>query len=388
MYHNGDYLFALIRSASLLAGVILFSGTLNSCDWDDDTLIANPALISKTRAMQKEPVTFSISNISEGTDIILDFGDGSERYTGKAGDVVSHAYTNTETDGYWQDYTVKAWAGDLQFEKRIRIYHLLSLTEAMKQWENGSETVWIMAHRAHTTDRSVPENSVSAVAAAIKAGADVIECDTHITADGEVVICHDQTIDATTDGTGDITQMTLDQIREYNMTDRNGNVTSEKIPTLEEFLKAGRGKIYFNLDYSPRSASTEQVMTIVQSLDMMESVLFYCNSKQKAEECLNLYSGTNVYCWYNQYTESMTTAGKKYFIQMGCDESMASNVSNGLRAGLLSTVNMLHVNDAVIPEFSLDETLAARIADTEGVCMIQTDVPELLGTFLKNRGRR
>lgn len=378
----------MIRTVSLIVWTLMCSTTLNSCDWDDDTLIANPALVSRIRAMQKEPVTFSISNISKGTDIILDFGDGSEQYKGKAGDVISHSYTNTETDGYWQDYVVKAWAGDLQFEKRIRIYHLLSLTEAMKQWENGSKNVWIMAHRSHTADGSIPENSVSAVAAAIKSGANVIECDTQITADGVVVVCHDQTIDATTDGTGDITQMTLDQIREYNMTDRNGNVTSEKIPTLEEFLKAGRGKIYFNLDYSPRSASTEQVMTIVQSLDMMESVLFYCNTKQKAEECLDLYAGTNVYCWYNQYTDSMTTSEKKYFIQMGCDESMASNVSNSLRIGLLSTVNMLHVNDAAIPEFSLDETLAARIADTEGVRMIQTDVPELLEAFLKNRGLR
>ena len=94
----------------------------------------------------------------------------------------------------------------------------------------------------------IPENSISAVEAAINAGADVIECDTHLTSDGVVMVCHDQTINATTNGTGDITKMTYAEIQQYNLLDRNGRVTDEKMPTLQEFLKAGRGKIYFNLD--------------------------------------------------------------------------------------------------------------------------------------------
>lgn len=85
-------------------------------------------------------------------------------------------------------------------------------------------------------------NSISAVEAAINAGADVIECDTHLTSDGVVMVCHDQTINATTNGTGDITKMTYAEIQQYNLLDRNGRVTDEKMPTLEEFLKAGRGK--------------------------------------------------------------------------------------------------------------------------------------------------
>ena len=126
----------------------------------------------------------------------------------------------------------------------------------MKQFRDAdNKMVWAMTHRSHTTDKTIPENSVSAVEAAINAGADVIECDTHLTSDGVVMVCHDQTINATTNGTGDITKMTYAEIQQYNLLDRNGRVTDEKMPTLEEFLKAGRGKIYFNLDYSPRTAS-------------------------------------------------------------------------------------------------------------------------------------
>ena len=85
-----------------------------------------------------------------------------------------------------------------------------------------------MTHRAHTSDRTVPENSVSSVEDAIDSGAEVIECDTHVTSDGVVVVCHDQTINATTNGTGDITKMTYAEIQKYNLKDRNGRVTDEK----------------------------------------------------------------------------------------------------------------------------------------------------------------
>ena len=80
------------------------------------------------------------------------------------------------------------------------------------------------------------------------------------------MVCHDQTINATTNGTGDITKMTYAELQKYNLKDRNGRVTDEKMPTLEEFLKAGRGRIYYNLDYSPRTATSQQVVDIVLSL--------------------------------------------------------------------------------------------------------------------------
>ena len=138
----------------------------------------------------------------------------------------------------------------------------------------------------------------------------MIECDTHVTSDGVVVVCHDQTINATTNGTGDITKMTYAEIQKYNLKDRNGRVTDEKMPTLEEFLKAGRGKIYFNLDYSPRTASTQEVMNVVKELDMMEQVFFYCNSSQKAEEVLSISkNGTRVHMGTSAYKPSGRTSG-------------------------------------------------------------------------------
>lgn len=215
--------------------IVLCGISFMACS-DDDPVKKNPYLQTSTRAMLKEVVEVVFNNIDSNTDITVDFGDGTVK-EGKAATPITHAYTQSG------DYTMLVTAGERVVQKRIRIYDLLALTEAMKQFRDAdNKMVWAMTHRSHTTDKTIPENSVSAVEAAINAGADVIECDTHLTSDGVVMVCHDQTINATTNGTGDITKMTYAEIQQYNLLDRNGRVTDEKMPTLEEFLKAGRGK--------------------------------------------------------------------------------------------------------------------------------------------------
>ena len=48
------------------------------------------------------------------------------------------------------------------------------------------------------------------------AGADALECDVHLTADGHVVVCHDDTVDRTTDGTGAIASLPVAALRELD----------------------------------------------------------------------------------------------------------------------------------------------------------------------------
>ena len=58
-----------------------------------------------------------------------------------------------------------------------------------------------------------PSSTLHAIRAALAAGATGIELDVHATADGELVVCHDSTVDRTTDGTGAIASMTLAELR-------------------------------------------------------------------------------------------------------------------------------------------------------------------------------
>ncbi|MGO9027130.1 MAG: glycerophosphodiester phosphodiesterase [Acidimicrobiales bacterium] len=58
-----------------------------------------------------------------------------------------------------------------------------------------------------------PSSTLSAIRAAVAAGATGIELDVHATADGALVVSHDPTVDRTTDGAGEIAGLTLAQIR-------------------------------------------------------------------------------------------------------------------------------------------------------------------------------
>ncbi|HEY7331777.1 MAG TPA: glycerophosphodiester phosphodiesterase family protein, partial [Candidatus Limnocylindria bacterium] len=48
---------------------------------------------------------------------------------------------------------------------------------------------------------------------AVELGADAIELDVHLTADGQLAVIHDETVDRTTDGSGAVDGMTMEQLR-------------------------------------------------------------------------------------------------------------------------------------------------------------------------------
>ena len=94
------------------------------------------------------------------------------------------------------------------------------------------ENMEIIGHRGGASIG--PENTLACYKKGIEAGADMIEIDIHLTKDNHIVICHDQSINRTTNGEGLIREMRLDDIRQYRVIDSDGNLTDEKIPTLDE----------------------------------------------------------------------------------------------------------------------------------------------------------
>ena len=58
-----------------------------------------------------------------------------------------------------------------------------------------------------------PSSTLYAIGSALDAGATGIELDVHATADGQLVVCHDATVDRTTDRTGEIADLTMAEVR-------------------------------------------------------------------------------------------------------------------------------------------------------------------------------
>lgn len=89
-----------------------------------------------------------------------------------------------------------------------------------------------------------PENTIAAFDKGLEMKADYIEIDVQRSKDGELVVIHDTTVDRTTDGTGRVGDLTLDQLRSLDAGSFKGEqFAGEKIPTFDEVLDRYHGKI-------------------------------------------------------------------------------------------------------------------------------------------------
>ncbi len=107
------------------------------------------------------------------------------------------------------------------------------LTFNLPMHEIYHHTPLVMAHRGASYD--APANTLAAFRLARQMGADGIELDTSLTADGVPVVIHDLSVDETTDGTGRVRDLTL---RELKRLDAGSHYDfafkTERIPTLDE----------------------------------------------------------------------------------------------------------------------------------------------------------
>ncbi|MFC0301241.1 glycerophosphodiester phosphodiesterase [Virgibacillus soli] len=125
----------------------------------------------------------------------------------------------------------------------VTIY-LLPIKEQTKHPFFENDRPLVMAHQGGLD--LAPSSTLEAFQNAANLGVDVIEFDLHITKDGHLVAIHDPTVDRTTDGTGRVNNLTLQEIKSLDAAahfqDINGKYSFKdkgvKIPTLEEIFQA------------------------------------------------------------------------------------------------------------------------------------------------------
>jgi glycerophosphoryl diester phosphodiesterase len=108
-----------------------------------------------------------------------------------------------------------------------------------------------------------PDNTLAAVRRAVSNNVPVIEIDTRLSADGVCVLMHDSTVDRTTDGTGSVASMTVQQLKQLDAGSWFGpEFAGETVPILDEVMEIARDKmiLYFDLKV------TGQINAIMNSI--------------------------------------------------------------------------------------------------------------------------
>ena len=119
----------------------------------------------------------------------------------------------------------------------------------MFSWTDPESRPIIVAHRGISA--RAPENTLAAFALAINEGADAIELDVRMTADGKVAVLHDGTLKRTTDGRGNIRTMRVTELKEFSAGSWFASrFASETVPLLDEV---------FELAYARSSSSRNPI---------------------------------------------------------------------------------------------------------------------------------
>jgi len=102
---------------------------------------------------------------------------------------------------------------------------------------------------AHRGENEVhPENTLPAIIEALRLGSQQVEFDLRMTSDGHLVLMHDATVDRTTNGTGDVSNMTFAQVRQLDAGAwKHPRFAGTKVPTFEEVLDLFPDSIWINV---------------------------------------------------------------------------------------------------------------------------------------------
>jgi len=164
---------------------------------------------------------------------------------------------------------------------------------------------FVVAHRGASAYE--PENTLRSVRRALEIGADAVEVDVRLSADGFPVVIHDETVDRTTNDTGKVAEMTLEELRKLDAGQ------GERIPTLEEILDAVRGRAVLFLELKVDEAAFPS-LRLVRERGMLDGVLFTSFSQSALSRVKAEEEGAHIGLIYFRPSDGIVGAKK-----LGCE---------------------------------------------------------------------
>jgi glycerophosphoryl diester phosphodiesterase len=274
----------------------------------------------------------------------------------------------------------------------------------------AAKGVLVASHRACWG--AAPENSIVGIETCIAHGIDVIEIDVRQTADGQLVLLHDATLDRTTNGHGRLSAITLADLRKLRQKPGMGGLavtelTAHPVPTLQEALDAARGRILINMD--AKDPLQDRIFAEVEKAGMAGQVIM----KMRAAPDDPQLAGSR-FAKTSMFMPVVFACNPAATDRLFCETSLAATVRGYgrfrpigyelvyadpefLKASGVRKANRrsrIWVN-SLKPEMAGGVSDATALADPDGVwgtlidqgvTMIQTDHPEALLAYLRKRG--
>lgn len=136
----------------------------------------------------------------------------------------------------------------------------------------------VLAHRG--ANKMAPQNTIPAFQKAVEFNADGIETDVHLSCDGQIVICHNYTVDATSNGKGLIDDMTFAELRRLDFGSYfSPDFSGVTLPTLSELLEVVKGLTLINIEIKAPKKKNDLVKRTIEELykfDLQEKAIISC----------------------------------------------------------------------------------------------------------------
>lgn len=224
------------------------------------------------------------------------------------------------------------------------------------------------AHRGAPV--TYPENTLPSFERAIELGVDMIEFDVRQTADDEVVVIHDETVDRTTDGFGRVREMTLRDIQRLDAGGwKDAEFEGTTIPTLMDVLEIMPADILLNIELKAGPHIVELVLEDLGSSHRIGQARLAAKNEQ-AERARELVPDIQIINMSRQRQP-------KAYIQ-NTIETHAESIQLWRDAVTAERVEQCHQHGIVVNVFKSDEPEDQRLLAEWGVDYILTDDPQVL----------
>ena len=248
----------------------------------------------------------------------------------------------------------------------------------------SSSKVLIVAHRALHTN--YPENSLAAFQHSIDSGIDIIETDIRTTKDGKLVLLHDNTIDRTTNGKGNLKDYSFAELQKFDLDKESDDTHAHKVPLAEDALKLAYGNTMVDLDI--KDVYVKHLVNLVHRTQMGKQVLFFDSDFAVLDSVLLLDSTLMLMPRAHSLEEVMMIIEKYHPPVIHIDPSFyTAEVVNKIKeSGARVWINALGFADAKAV-IGLVDTGYSSLVDG-GANIIQTDYPLALHEYLIERNLR